>query len=91
MKLWHLTPKENLVKDPWTPWYDKAMGFVIRAETEEQARKLATKQGGDEVDRFGGYNKEARKDAWLNSQYSDCAELLTDGEEEVIIRDFAAA
>ena len=50
MKLFHLYPKENIEgENPWSPWYDKAFGFVVRAETEEEARKLANEEGGDEV------------------------------------------
>jgi len=45
MNLWLLRPSSNLpddrAKNPWIPWYDKCFGMVIRAETEEDARKLA--------------------------------------------------
>jgi hypothetical protein len=50
MTLWLLRPVENLPIDdnPWDPWYDKAFGFVILAETEADARALADKNAGDE-------------------------------------------
>ncbi len=52
MKLWILRP----VKDDnlWDPWYDKAFGFIVAAETEEAARALAQSKGGDEVHSWGG-------------------------------------
>ena len=36
MRLWLLRPQEGLIEgdNPWDPWYDKAFGFVVRAETE---------------------------------------------------------
>ncbi len=52
MKLWLLRPNKNLSENdnPWKPWYDKAFSFVVRAETEEDARKLAHKNAGSEKD-----------------------------------------
>ena len=93
MKLWLLRPNKNLAKDdnPWEPWYDKAFGFVVRAETEEEARKMANEKGGDEIGpaqidvyRTGG-------DPWLDPKYSSCAELTPEGKSEIIIKDFASA
>lgn len=50
-KLWLLRPiDEN--SPPWTPWYDKAFGFVIRAESEREARRMTesrTNITGDEA------------------------------------------
>lgn len=82
MKLWLIRPREGLQgkDDPWGCWYDKAFGFVVRAETEERARELAAKEKGDEG-----------KEAWLNSQFSCCEELKEMGEEGIIISDFHAA
>jgi hypothetical protein len=81
MKLWLLRPIEGLENNPWEPWYDKAFGFVVRAETEERAREIANESGGD----------EKPKNAWLDSTLSTCNELLPDGEEGLIIEDFHAA
>lgn len=81
MKLWILRPaKESLL---WNPWYDKAFGFVIRAETEEDARRIAQENAGDET----RYNAPA----WTDPVNSTCIELTADGPEEEIMRDFAAA
>lgn len=82
MKLWLLRPKENLGKDdPWDPWYDKPFGYVIRAETEKEARQMA------EAERVG----DIRVGAWLFTKYSTCVELTAEGPAEVIIEDFAQA
>lgn len=80
--LYLLTPINilNPNKDPWEPWYNKAFGFVVRANTEKEARKLASKECGEE-----------KTEAWLNPEYSTCVELLQEGESMIILRDFAAA
>ncbi len=82
MKLWILEPRlmEEEQKNPWSPWYDKAFGFVVRAESEEKARELAADDKGSE-----------EVEAWLDSNLSSCLQLISDGEEKVILRDFAAA
>lgn len=95
MKLWLLSrTDEELPYDdnPWIPWYDKANGFVVRAETEPDARQLANAEGENEKgptrfifdDRYGG-------DPWLDPKYSTCVELTADGESCVILRDFEAS
>jgi hypothetical protein len=85
MKLWILRPVENLPKgdDPWEPWYDKAFGFVVRAETEEKARKFAHEDGG--------YETADTNSPWLEAKYSTCDELPTEGEAGVVLQDFHAA
>lgn len=92
MKLWLLQPVEGLdmEDDPWEPWYDKAFGFVVRAETEDEARELAHAGAGDEEEFF------SRKTAntthpWKDAKYSTCTELRTEGEAGVVIRDYASA
>lgn len=79
MKLYLLRPRDEF-DGPWETWYDKAFGFVVRAENEEIARKLASEECGDE-----------KENAWTDATYSDCKELTFDGEAQVIIRDFARA
>ena len=89
MKLWLLRPVEDLPpdhdKNPWEPWYDKAFGFVVRAETEEEARGFAQRDSGDEC----GWRRE--KPTWLLPQWSTCTPLTEEGEAGVVIRDFASA
>jgi hypothetical protein len=86
MKIWILLPREDLEKNdnPWEPWYDKAFGFIIRAETEKEAREKADEDAGDE-------NRGDTRHPWLEKKYSSCEELSQDGESMVIIRDFASA
>ena len=94
MKLWILKPVDNLPKhdDPWKPWCDKALGFVVRAETEEEARKLAHEQSGDENPGAVLGNKIADTNSpWLDAKCSTCAELTAEGEVGVVLRDFRAA
>lgn len=81
MKLWLLEHVEEC--GFWRNPYDKARGFVVRAATEDDARALATKEGGDEI-RYGGER------AWLDPATSTCTELTADGPASVILRDFAA-
>ncbi len=53
MKLYELRLAEELSEDghPWRPWYDKAFGFVVRAETPERARQIAALLRGDTAER----------------------------------------
>lgn len=78
MKLYILRPTGNPNK--WEPWYDKAFGFVVRANNVREARKLAASDAGNEG-----------KMAWLDSKHSSCKELTIKGKCEIIIRDFASA
>jgi hypothetical protein len=58
--------------------HDMAQGFVVRAKNEDAARFYADKRHGDEGN------------AWLFPTRTTCEELLTKGEEGVILRDFNA-
>jgi len=93
MKLWLLRPVDNLTREdnPWEPWYDKAFGFVVRAETEEDAREMANKCGGDETGKAQRVVYRTGGDPWLYPKYSTCIELTAEGESDVIITDFASA
>ena len=88
MKLWLLRPVDN---DPaWVPWYDKAFGFVIRAETEREARLIADQKGGSErLNRSGDWRRSL--EIWTNPARASCVELLAEGTEGLIIVDFASA
>ena len=87
MKLWLLRPVKG---DPlWKPWYDKAFGFVVKAETEEDARAVANANSGDE----GRYENRSEA-AWLSDKHSTCVELTadtSDGEPQLVIKDYASA
>lgn len=82
MKLWLLRPKgsTNTPNWPWEPWYDKAFGFVVRAETEGEARAFAAADCGDEG-----------RDAWMSYSRSSCEELSQEGDAGVIVQDYASA
>lgn len=92
MRLWLLKARTDLPTareaNPWVPWYDKADGFVVRAESDELARKLAQEQGGDEV---GASYNHPRIPAWTDSKFSTCEPLEQDGAEGVVLCDFSAA
>lgn len=84
-RLWLLCPISRLPNndDPWKPWYDKAFGFVVRAETEEAARQLAHVNAGDE--------NHCGLAPWQNARYSTCVELPSDGPTETVLRSFRSA
>lgn len=94
MKLWLLKPRSDIADgvSPWSPWYDKAFGFVVRAKTEHDARMIADQNGGDETcDGEYDWNKENKCHPWIDARFSTCEELDSNGPSGVIIRDFAAA
>lgn len=92
MRLWLLRPREGFtdknlsVESPWSPWYDKVFGFVVRAETEAEARAVASEEGGDENREVSG-----ARYPWIDPHYSTCEPLTDEGEPGLVIRDFAAA
>jgi hypothetical protein len=94
MKLWLLLPVPNLRKgdNPWEPWYNKTFGFVVRAETEADARTFANGAAGSENRGEFLSEKIANTTApWLDAQYSTCVPLGNEGETGVVMKDFAAA
>lgn len=72
---------------PWSPWYDKAFGFVVRAETEAEARQFAAEQGGDE----NPSSDSAEGSPWLDASLSSCVNLTAEGPAGVILKDFWSA
>jgi len=90
MKLWILRPiiteeQERKKKHNWEPWYDKVFGFIIRANSSQEARELAQKKPGSEC---GAYY---RKKVWLDPAITTCKELKQTGKTELIMYDFRAA
>jgi hypothetical protein len=61
----------------WDISCDVAMGFVVRAKNEDQARIFASEQRGDEGSA-----------AWLDPARTSCAVLTARGAPGVIIRDY---
>jgi len=91
MKLWLLRQANGLgTNDPWVPWYDKVSCFVIQAKTEERAREMANENAGDEKWGAPPINREIRCNPWLDATLSTCVELLPEGEEKIVIRDYNA-
>jgi len=76
MKLWILRPIDEF-SEPWTPWSDRAFGFVVGASDEDTARRLAASDCGDEG-----------PEAWFDPALSTCQELLP--SEGIMMRDFQA-
>ena len=96
MNLYILRPIEKGKIHPWMPWFDKAFGFVVRAESEEAARKIADENAGDEnkpVDKDGIYiyDKQVNRHPWLLRKNSTCCLLTNEGDEGVVMKDFASA
>lgn len=87
MKLWRLGPRDDLQEgaNPWEPWSDRVLGFAVRAETEERARQIADEQAGNE----NGYFSKRTGCVWADAAYSTCTELVEDGVEGVIAREYA--
>ena len=59
--------------------YDCSYGFVVRAENEADARKLAATSTGDEGPEF-----------WLDVGKSFCKPVANDGQAGIILVDFLA-
>lgn len=84
MRLWLLTRNyhEGDNDNPANPWHwtwDCAYGFVVRANSESEARQFAADDSGTEGD-----------EAWLNPEWSHCVELTPEGDAGNIIRNFLA-
>ncbi len=82
MKLWLLRPRRgdfNPVNDHWEPWFEKAFGLVVRAETEQDARRFAREMRG-----------ETGK-IWQDDRYTTCDELKAEGEPGVLLVDWQEA
>ena len=94
MKLFLLKPQQNLPEgdNPWKPWYDKAFGFVVRADNEQAARQLVVDHA-TALDYWQDDFKVGRegKNVWLDKKYTSCTEIPANGKQEIIMRDFHAA
>lgn len=94
MKVYILRPQDNLNNNdnPWEPWYDKSFGFIVRANSEQEARQIANENAGDE--NRGEFLNERianTQSPWLDEKYSFCKELTGDGDSGMIMQDFARA
>lgn len=75
MTLWHLRPAKP--DDPILRQWDVAVGFVVCARTELEARVLAAQKAGDEGASY-----------WLEAAQTDCMRLEPDGPPRIVLRDF---
>ena len=82
MNLYLLKPSEEN-KQAWIPWYDKAFGFVVRAESELEARTIANNDAG-----YESYGEQA---PWFDPLQSSCEILTANGEPSLVLRDFRSA
>ena len=73
MKLWLLKRPEDDCS------WDEYDGFVIRAQNEVQARRIASENPGDEG-----------ASVWLSSVLSTCEELKNQGIPGIVLSDFMA-
>lgn len=77
MRFWKLEPTE--AEDNPHVVYDCMSLFIVRAESEEQARELAASQ-----------HKDEGAECWLNPKWSTCEEFefpTLDGAEEIVWRE----
>lgn len=80
MKLWNLEPID-IKGSPHRTW-DCNSFIIVRAESEDEARKLAAKVAKDET-----------PECWLNPKWSECTEYTfptADGESEVVWIEYQA-
>lgn len=87
MKLWVLEPRENLPagRDPWFRAWESARSYVVRAESEDAARSLVSKNAnGDECKILVINGAETRIIPWADPELTSCTEIAQDGEEEII-------
>jgi len=85
VKLWKLGPqKEYEVEGNFIFHRGSCWGFVIRAETEEKARKLAHKNARNEKYAYLDRENDIKKETWIEPKYTYCKEILAEGEEEII-------
>lgn len=90
--LYILTPIHISGDDPWSPWYDKCFGFVIRAKDEAEARHIAEQNAGDENrGEFLSQKISNTTSPWLDEKYSKCLVLSESGDVGLVMRDFASA
>ena len=64
----------------FNPWYDKTFAQLIFAKNEDEARKIATEESGDEGDHV-----------WGDATQTTCAILTTPTEPKVVIVDRRAS
>jgi hypothetical protein len=77
MMLWLLRRVDGSHMPPW----DVSLGFVVRAETEDQARQLASEYRSPDAD-------DHPEPEWLDIGRTSCVPLHVGGKAGVVLRDF---
>lgn len=94
MNLWLLRPVDPTA-EPWDEkehWFNKPFGYVVRAETEQEARDLATEHDTNHLaEGFIEIWTGEKLKPWLDPALALCEELLPSGAPGVILRDFRSA
>lgn len=96
MKLWKLYARPDLPhsydRNPWEGSSAKVCRFVVRAETEQDARRLVSHNAGAEDDiciwnpeRTQTVRERRPVSVWLDAGYSVCEELTADGLPGVVL------
>src|SRR5688572_7791014 len=80
MRLWKLQPADADL----TQWGFRARAFVVRAASEEAARRVVVEHADDELIGTGGQVAEV----WLDPAFTACTPIPVDGPPEIIMRDF---
>jgi hypothetical protein len=75
MKLWLLKLTDEGLK--YNDW-DEDRGYVIRAPTEQEARRLAGEKAS--------FYKDLRSE-WNDSRFSTCEEICIEGDPEILLND----
>lgn len=85
MKLWELRPRPNILtasfnEGPWVPLGDRLPAFIVRADSEDRARSLASQVPRGAV----GF-------VWLDAKLTTCVararDLPTGGDAAVVVAD----
>ena len=80
MKLWLLDSLHVKGSPTWSR-YDVCDGFMVRAETEQQAREIAKEAtAGESWD----------ENPWLNPALTSCEQVFIDGEPGIVMSSFRA-
>lgn len=66
--------KDNRGVDPWSPWYDKCFGMVIKTETKKEAREIAQENSKAEEPRSWEENPES-ENVWMDEKLVEVVEV----------------
>jgi len=83
MHIWHLTRTDEI-------GWDEAIGFVVIARTEAEARRLAQAWGGDEC---ASFDESSDVPFWLDSPHVRCERIGVPrdaSEPHIVLRSFNA-